>query len=632
MKRHFLLLSFILFFIVSGFAQRVETTILHGTTDGKIEQYQTLELGLRIPEYEKKYQNFLSAPHTGIGATNGTSNAKNPYAEKFLRVQFNCNGKSYVVPAFYMQETLPDAKTNRYVQQSTTWPWRIRFAIPDTGNWNCVILIGEVLEKAIPKSCPITFSSYKGMAHGFIKIAADQKHFQYSDGTPFFVLGQNIGWSDSPAIIGQSTWPQIGYNDVYHFINNLADNGGNFVRMVMAPWSTALLWNEISVFDQSAAFALDSMINIAESRGMKVHLCLDLTTGFIKGDSKENQNPIRRNFQKEGMTASGLLADSSALDAFDCYIRYVYARYAFSSTVATVELIGEQDRWEGYSGNEKKFAAFYLHISKLLQTEFGNNHLISTSTNQERLFVSANPAIGFIDVHHYDNDFLCNQKRFKIISSRRVKKINKPFLFGELGMINGPINAADAGDFEGFNDISMHNAMWATLFMGGAGIGSPWWSWSNDNFRTANYPFIRYFLDSIAGNSIYKGESKMWTGNGLECFYQSDKNSTLGWVHNTSYWWGNMLQDSVDRNKKHMILPKDNDKTEKPENREGNTFIIDGLKRGAIYSVDLYSTREKGKVLYHYVLKASILGKISIPYPNQPDCAFRITKKWLAHI
>lgn len=612
------ILIFSLLFSLTAFSQQqYETRILRNVVDGKISKYETIEIGLRLPQQQRFFRSFLEDHSRG----------QNPYAQNFLRVQFVCNNKTYTATAFYFEDAKADEKTNSYVTQESEWPWRVRFAMPDTGLWRCNILVGDPVNMAVPQACSISFQCVNGKNHGYIGIAPDRQHFQFSDGTPFFVLGQNIGWGDAPVLQGQEPWPKIGYYQLYHYMNNLADNGGNYVRIVTAPWSAGIHWNELNVYAQDHAFALDSMLQIAQARGMKIHLCLDLTTGFVAGDIKENQNPIRRAYQKEGMTAADLLKDSAALKSFDQFIRYVYERWAFSPTVATIELMGEQDRWEGYKGREQNFTDFYEHIRNLLKTEFGDDyHFLSTSVSKERMYMCNPSVISFIDVHHYDNDFNCNKKRFNIISSNEARKMNKPFLFGEMGMINGPVNGADAGDYEACSDISMHNAMWATLFMGGVGTGSCWWNWSNDDFRKANFPAVRFFIDSIA-KSFVGLTAREWDGNGLETFYEtnSSKNFAIGWLHNESSWWGNIMYNCKERNNKPMIRPKDDDKATTVEDRTGNKFVLKGLLPNHIFKITFYDSRIPGKQFSSLKIKTNRFGHLNLKYPaGCADCAFKV--------
>ncbi len=601
--------------------QHYETKILCGTSNGTIAKYETIEIGIRIPEQERMFKLFLDNHSSG----------NNPYLQHFLRMQFICHEKIYDVPAFYMQDANADEKLNKYVVTETEWPWRVRFAVPDTGNWQCNLLIGETVEMSVPKFSGISFTCIAGKNHGYLNVAPDQKHFQFTDGTPFFALGQNIAWADNPVLHGAAgPFPayDCGYLDVYHYMNNLADNGGNYVRIYMAHWSTGVEWEELGVYDQTRAIALDSIMKIAEARGLHIQLAIDLSMGTGINVPKDTWSPYRKSFVKEGGTAADFLNDTNALKSIDNYIKYIYARWAFSPAVASIEILSEQNYWDGFSEHEIYFRNFTTHVNNLLRNELGDKvHMLSTCCGEKKYAaIFSNPALSFADVHYYSNKFLSNQERFNMIHSRSYEKNNKPFLFGETGMINGPKNNSDADDFEHCNDINYHNTYWATMFMGGAGCGIYWWQWKSDGNRQKNFPALRYFMDSIAGVTLVSGESKMWEGNGLETFYVVSKMkfTAVGWAHNQSYWWGNMMTDCRDRFGKEKFLPKDNDKAEKPEIRTGNEFEIAGLRHKDYYTVTFYDTRKPNQKLMTVDVKSNRFGAIHVPIPDVADCAYRV--------
>jgi hypothetical protein len=615
-------LAFVIFlFPLSTFAQHYETKMLRNNGNQKIYQYETVEIGIRIPMQERMFKLFLDDHSKGT----------NPYTQNFLRLQFICHGKIYNVPAFYIQDAVPDEKLNKYVTTETEWPWRVRFAVPDTGSWQCNILTGETVQMSVPQFSGIAFECVAGKNHGYLNVASNHNHFQYTDGTPFFALGQNIAWADEPILHG---YPgpvpayNCGYYDVYHYMNNLADNGGNYVRIYMAHWSTGIEWETIGVYDQTHAVALDSILEIAEARGLHVQLALDLSVGTGINIPKDQWSPYRKSFEKENGTAADFLNDSSALKAIDNYIRYVYARWAFSPAVSSIEILSEQNYWDGYGEHEIYFRNFITHVNTLLRNELGDHvHMLSTSCGEKKYAdVFSNPALSFCDLHYYSNKFYSNKKRFEIIHDRAYTKSDKPFLFGETGMINGPENNSDADDFEHCNDINYHNTFWATMFMGDAGCGIYWWQWKSDENRKNNFPALRYFLDSVAGSTFYSGESKMWEGNGLETFYKisSSGDSAVGWIHNQSYWWGNMMTDCRDRFGKEKFLPKDNDKTDKPESRAGKKIKISGLEHQRYYLVGFYDTRNAKHQMSTTTAMSNRHGVIYLRMPDVPDCAFKV--------
>jgi hypothetical protein len=613
----FLLLFFGISFAAQ--AQHTETRVLRGLQNGTVRQWETIEIGLRFPLQERQYRDFLT----------DRSKGRNPYSEHSIRMQFSCNGKSFVAQAFYMEDARADEAQNKYITRQSEWPWRVRFAVPDTGTWECVLLMGEPLQMAVPHSTGIRFQCAPGDARdGYLKIAPDNRRLEHADGSPFFILGQNIAWADEPVLRGHAGPAPVyiaGYYDVMHYMESLAASGGNYVRFIMVRWSTGLEEKETGVYEQDKAWALDSMMRLAEKLKLKVHFCLDLTIGFTI-EPKHEWHPYRRTFQKEGMTAAEMLSDSNVVELFDNYIRYVYSRWAFSPSVASIEIMQEHINWNGYADHKESFYNYFAHAQRLLREELHSPHLLSTSQGEQNdIRAFSNSSISFIDVHNYTNNFHDNRWRYQITNRRSYGKLDKPFLFGEMGMIAGPVNACDPDDWEYCSDISMHNSLWATAFMGGMGAGLPWWQWKNDGYREANFPALRWFIDKNYQLSGYD-EHERWSGNGLETFYTRSSNELVaaGWVHNTSWWWGNTMDSCRDRNGKRMLHPRDDDKAEKPESRAGRRFTITGLNRRTEYQVTFYSTREAGKVISTVQAKSGLTGRLNLEMPVETDCAFTI--------
>jgi hypothetical protein len=205
-----------------------------------------------------------------------------------------------------------------------------------------------------------------------------------------------------------------------------------------------------------------------------------------------------------------------------------------------------------------------------------------------------------------------------------MRRYNKPSQFGEMGMISG----ADPDDYSWCNDVSFHNALWATSFSGCFGTGLNWWQWKNDAYRINNFPPLAAFLKDVNMSAL--PETGMQDRNGLEVFWCADAAGTkaAGWLHNTSYWWGNMSNDCRDRHGKQMPLPRDNDKIDAPENRGGRTIIIDNLKPSSDFMVRYFSTRTKDQVIKEISVKSNRLGKLKLELPGDiADCAFKISLK-----
>lgn len=618
--RIFLLLSSVLI-PFTLFAQIGSQTRL--LSAGIFEKWESVEIGIQIPEQERNFRMFLEDHSRG----------KNPYTADFIWMQFSCNGKKYLRPAFYMEDAKPDIVKNIFIAEQSEWPWRVRFSPPEAGDYECVLLVGEDPKTATPQSTGVRFHVNESSRHGILNIEPGESRMSFSDGTPFFVLGQNIAWCD--AILKGGPAPnlhpvyQSGYYDWFHYMHNLADNGGNYVRIVVSPWGFGIGFNDVYTYEQDKAIAMDSVIKIAEERGLYIHFCVELTNGFFANIPKDQWHPIRRAYQKEGMLAADLLKDSAALVAFDNYLRYVHARWAYSANVAVIEVIPEHYNFEGFKEREQNFYDYYTHVNRFMKNKMLDSmHLIGTSVDRDEVLMCKHPELPFIDIHHYDSKFWSSRRRYFVVE-KFTKRFNKAFLFGEMGIVAGPVNACDPDDWEYCSDITMHNALWATAFSGGMGTGLYWWQWNNDAFREANYKPLRWFVDSVAYGMKDYTDANQWDGNGLEVYYckGNSKRSAAGWVHNTSYWWANTIDTSAchDRSGKTMLHPKDDDKSHSPVDRSEQSFVIKGMKPRIWYHVQFYDTRNPGVEIGHKTVKSSISGRIRIKFSGSSDCAFKIS-------
>lgn len=624
------LLPFLLLLSLPALARHCETKVLRGISDGKATQWQSVEIGLRFPSEERLYRMFLEDHSKGM----------NPYASASVWLQFVCHGKSYYAPAFYMQEAAADESVNNYVPYPSEWPWRVRFAVPDTGTWDCFVLTGDSLPVAVPQPSGIRFSAAPGKEHGYLRVAADQRHLEFTDRTPFFAIGQNIAWAETEALHGFAGPPPLfvsGYSETYHSLANLGDNGGNYVRIIMSLWSTAIEWEEAGVYHQGHAAALDSMMRICEEKGLYVHLCLEMQTGYQSYDPKYNwsKNPYKRKLNLQSPLE--VLTNDSAKLLFEQRYRYIIARWGYTPHLGVIELMSEMSNWAEFEDHQGVFAQWHSEMAHYIrETLHDTLHLMSSSFGKALIGNFYNlPEMQVTSFHHYTNNYNASQWRWRITNGRNLyyerkgmlRRYDKPFIFGELGMTNGSGNNCDADDWESCSDLSFHNALWSTAFMGSFGTGLNWWQWKNDSYREAGMKPLRWFVDSVANGMRDYTEPEMWTGNGLEVFSLSTQSgaSAVGWVHNTSWWWGN-LPDSTchDRSGKTMPLPSNNDAAARPENRIGNRFRIAGLKPLKRYVVTFYSTREKSQVISRKTFKTNALGEARLEMPAEQDCAFGI--------
>jgi hypothetical protein len=103
---------------------------------------------------------------------------KNPFVEIEVDVIFSDGKKQWKVPAFW-----DGGKT-----------WKVRFAAPQKGDYSYHAVATDKSNKGLNTGkTTLTVTEYTGdnplYQRGKLRVTKDHRHFEFSDGSPFFCLG-----------------------------------------------------------------------------------------------------------------------------------------------------------------------------------------------------------------------------------------------------------------------------------------------------------------------------------------------------------------------------------------------------------------------------------------------------------
>jgi len=308
-------------------------------------------------------------------------------------------------------------------------------------------------------------------ARGFVRVDKRNPYsLAFDDGTPFFAIGLNLGW-----------WKDDPIKDYTRWMDALAANGGNTVRVWMAPWSFALEWNDTPLGDytnrmQRAAW-LDKVFELAEQRDIYIQLVLLNHGQFSETTNAEwHENPF--NVKNGGFLKSPVefATDARAKALFKQRLRYIAARWGYSPNVLA---------WEWW--NEVNFTpivetklhkAWIEEMTPALMQHDPNDHLLTTSYAIEGDAEIWNmPEIDLVQRHEYN---AANPTWFKPVTNsidgigrfeQQRKLLPKPLIMGEWGASpeREEPNAATR------NGVALHNGLWAAPFAGMASTAMYWW-------------------------------------------------------------------------------------------------------------------------------------------------------------
>lgn len=179
-----------------------------------------LELSLDGPAKVGRYEKTEFAIKTDIPAGN-------PFdaADVDVCVEFTTpSGKTLTLPAFYMQpyERREAGGNKNWMYPSGMPGFRARFAPAEVGAYSCKAIRKD--KRGTATSNAVAFEATASQRHGYLRVSTvDPRFFEFTDGTPFFVIGQNL------AFIGDSQYMKL--HKAEEAFQKLAANGANFVRV-----------------------------------------------------------------------------------------------------------------------------------------------------------------------------------------------------------------------------------------------------------------------------------------------------------------------------------------------------------------------------------------------------------------
>jgi hypothetical protein len=137
------------------------------------------------------------------------------------------SGAKQTVPAFFFQPcewrlVERGGRKTEWVYPTGQAGWRVRFTPSEPGRHSARASLKEGEQKVFSE--PIPFSCLAGPDKGGLRVSPkDPRFLEWSDGTPFFAIGQNV------AFVGLSQYMSVaGAGEAFR---RMAENGANFVRV-----------------------------------------------------------------------------------------------------------------------------------------------------------------------------------------------------------------------------------------------------------------------------------------------------------------------------------------------------------------------------------------------------------------
>lgn len=498
--------NFLLFFILLiasiSSAQINSVTILSGTFPLSSPTYSKIEFGVDL--------------HSSIDSmvSSGVFNPYDPddidlWAElvdaNSMQVEKRING-------FYMLEYDTDHNgqaTSLSPQQLHNW--RIRLVVEEAKQY--ILFVYLSLNNGPTMNFPqlqISISGQGSSSHGYLRFPKKHTFLQFTDGTPFFGISENLtpfngdaalhyDMTNQPANIGKDDYPTNAVRALVEIGEEFANYGGNFLKYSFYPNSIDLEWGILGNYDdyQSRAQDFDHVMASWGARDIYVQLALyvweNFNPGTYPGLYDWANHPYRHIPTVDPTRPATLFYDESicnfrsgVMKYFQRKLRYTIARWGWDPHLASIEFMVEIDRvgndqlnlddYWGWSGpcNTNKFLMvddFVKYIGLWMKENLSKRLMFTTGVAgfESGASLLKSDACDYIDYHNYNSDFFNSGCQESYIADwMRYTYHKKPFHCGESGSGNNEQWYGSMSTPSRPEDAQIHfsNKLWQSAFTG----------------------------------------------------------------------------------------------------------------------------------------------------------------------
>lgn len=507
---------------------------------------------------------------------------------------------------------------NEYTELATDYHFRVRFAPPRTGNWTCVIRM--YINGALSyETSPFHFNVVSSGNPGYVKVG-DSKRFLVRGNNMFFPIGVNIPQischGQLPELCNSSYYepsnnqeltdsnkyyeeayrfyqiPTIEYDFFRNDILAVANSGANTFRYLLSPWGNDFEFERLNNYDNffyhdpntdeikqslyrsQFSWELDRFFETAENNN--VFMLLNVIWQEIFSIQQGNLYDWDAN-NTEGypddmgycyhteldlQSETDFLSNSEAKKYFKYRLRYIAARWGYSTALLSLQLNSEINGAFNVNGNDaydpthSQIESWHIEMLSYLKDSLKIQQLTSVSYAGEpgRPYAETPYTTAYDRSFYLQNLDLPTYNMYQNLPSRQAQvfgirkswfpanndefysnyqagwsydyyKSNqmKPFINGEIGSM-GPDRWSLVCD----NKAEWIRNTFITPFTGMAGMSLHWHAGFNYALWQSHFPKIAAFLSSYNFNES-SGNVKGWMP-GFD-YVLKNKLYWVGWPH-----------------------------------------------------------------------------------------------------
>jgi len=399
------------------------------------------------------------------------------------------SGKVVSVPAFlyqaYMRRNVHNVERLIPVGRRR---WVIRFTPQEPGTYKYFL---EIFDGTSTRTKPRTFQVAPSKARGFVRISKrDKRYFEFDNGEFYYPIGHNVCApydERNAANFGITVLKGEGTFAYDRFLSRMAANDENLARVWFVPWAFEIEWSHrydyhyknLGRYNLENAWRLDYVLQKAERLGIHVMITLDTHGRFgVKTDSDWQTSPY--NIRNGGFLTepSGFFTHPRARRLYEQRIRYIMARWGYSTAVFSWEILNEIDLVEYYPQSYTSIIYWHRQAAEWIRSLDQGRHILTSNVywwlgrpigRNQRLPVDPFWNMACVE---YTSAHLFDKRLIETFAGAlgRMDDYNKIFLVTECG------DEVFGGEPQTTANY-IHTALWSSHVMPFAAAAMPWW-WS----------------------------------------------------------------------------------------------------------------------------------------------------------
>jgi len=476
----------------------------------------------------------------------------NPFDPEEVSVTANIetpDGKTVTIDGFHMRNYYRTVTpTGEDILPQGSPCWKIRYAPIRAGTYRYTLQVRDA--RGTATWGPGVFIAQPSTQPGYIRVSkTDSRYFEFDNGAYYFPIGHNIRSPSDNRLNTAFPWAKRwteGTTAYARYFPAMREHGENFAEIWMAVWSLGIEWSPqwpgyhgIGQYNLMNAWELDWVIDEADRNGLYLNVVIHnhgKFSGFL--DSEWATNPFNKKLGGYLEKPEEYFTDPRARKAFQQLMRYIIARWGYSTRVFAWELWSELN----LTGSSKEFyrtkdcVDWHRFAATTIRELDPNDHLITThyctDYTAQNGDITTLPEIthSSVDAYYTVTNML---KIVELLSATALTNNTKgkPVMVTEFG---GASSAQSLVHLEN----CLHSGLWASTCIPVAGTPLFWW-WGLIEEEN-------YYPEFLAISRFMKGEDRrdptlvpynpVFSDPGrqdvrVQAFSLKSGTSSLGWIY-----------------------------------------------------------------------------------------------------